>query len=565
MRRTILRLLAAAVCVAALLAESDVALAQPAWTPPIGIPAPDFGITQTAPQDPSPWTGAVPGFYYVDQSAPGATDTNNPYGWPGHPRITIPSTVPAGSVVQLRGTYTRAHTSPNNLKLNGTSAGPVFIRGANSPAGPRAIASSTWEVIGSYFIIENMQFAFVGPSGLGLLGPLNRGVVRNSEIRGNLLGGGMGIGTWSTASNSNAVIYNCVIHDNGNPDAAFDQDIHGIQIGWGGRTSNVWIIDNEFYRNSGDGLQIASGTVSTQASVHHIYVGRNISHNNKQTGMWAKQAVDVIFSQNTIYAHRSGNSSYGQCTGFQYATEHIWFLFNHIFDCEFGIGVSSDSGQGSGTNSYYIGNIIHNIHPFSGNYNRNTGWSNAAFMFAGGVNRWLVNNTIYDVVAGINVPDGVGRVVAVNNIIANLSNAGGSHLFFESLQLSNASKIQYLILGETPRLRWGNNTEYTTIGSFQSDTGKGQNMTVASVQFVNPGTDDFHLVPGSPGTGAGIVDSVYSTFFNRYGLDIRKGADGVPRAAVGQASDLGAYQGTGDGATGSAPAAPTNVRIIGQQ
>ena len=50
------------------------------WSPPLGIPAPSFGITQVAPAAPSPWTTATAGFYYVDEAAAGATDTTTPTG-----------------------------------------------------------------------------------------------------------------------------------------------------------------------------------------------------------------------------------------------------------------------------------------------------------------------------------------------------------------------------------------------------------------------------------------------------------------------------------------------------
>src|SRR5262245_35155099 len=71
------------------------------WVPPVGIPAPSFGITQTAPPAPSPWTGPVAGFYYIDASSPAATDSGNPNGWPGKPRETLPNPIPEGAVVEM--------------------------------------------------------------------------------------------------------------------------------------------------------------------------------------------------------------------------------------------------------------------------------------------------------------------------------------------------------------------------------------------------------------------------------------------------------------------------------
>jgi hypothetical protein len=535
----------------------DVAPAQ--WQPPIGIPVPPWGITQVAPSDPSPWIQDVPGFYYVDSTVAAATDTNNPHGWPGQPRKTIPNIVPAGSVVELRGAYSRAHTSPYTLHLNGTSTAPVFVRGANSSSRP--VVTAGWEISGTYFIVENITFACCG---VAIIAPVNTGALRNSEVRGTLTSGGMFIGSWAyPAITTNFVVLGCVIHDNGDVNAAFDQDKHGIGIGWNGGADHIWILDSEFYRNSGDGIQIAAGNPTRQASVNHIYVGRNVSHHIKQSGFWSKQAVDVIFSQNVVYGHRRGNSSYGSGMGFQYAPERIWFLFNHIYDNDFGIGLSSDSGLGTGTNSYFVGNVIHNIHAFSGGFNPNSAWSNAAFMMAGGVNRWVVDNTVYDIEGGINLPGG-GNVYAANNIIAGLSAAGGRHIFLESVNSTAASTLKNTLIGEAPRLSWGSAATFTSVSSFQSATGKGLNTIVASPSFVNATTGDFHLNSVSPGTNAGTVESVYDTFLSLYGLDIRKAADGVPRPAVGASSDLGAYQTTGTRGIGTPPAAPRSLRITSQ-
>src|SRR6185437_3582017 len=103
------------------------------------------------------------------------------------------------------------------------------------------------------------------------------------------------------------VVYDNSIHDNGDVHSTFDQDDHGIHIG--PRVSNTWIVDNELARNSGDGIQINAASIADQPTTHHIYVARNIAHNNKQSGMWVKQATDVIFSENFCYGHRPGDSS----------------------------------------------------------------------------------------------------------------------------------------------------------------------------------------------------------------------------------------------------------------
>jgi len=101
---------------------STVGTASGAWTPPIGIPAPAFGINEIAPAAPNPWTVATAGFYYVDATKTAATDSGNPYGTPAKPRKTIPTQLPAGAVVELHGTYDASHSSPATIVAQGTSA-----------------------------------------------------------------------------------------------------------------------------------------------------------------------------------------------------------------------------------------------------------------------------------------------------------------------------------------------------------------------------------------------------------------------------------------------------------
>src|SRR5690242_15808016 len=75
------------------------------WQPPIGIPRPSFGIVEEAPAAPSPWTAPAAGFYFVNAEDKKATDASNEFGTPARPRRTIPTSLPAGAVVELHGNY----------------------------------------------------------------------------------------------------------------------------------------------------------------------------------------------------------------------------------------------------------------------------------------------------------------------------------------------------------------------------------------------------------------------------------------------------------------------------
>ncbi|HZP49303.1 MAG TPA: choice-of-anchor Q domain-containing protein [Vicinamibacterales bacterium] len=484
---------------------------------------------------------ATPGFYYVDATQPAATDTSNTYGTPAKPRRTIPTVLAAGSVVELHGTYDTAHSSPNGILSNGTAAKPVFIRGASSTNKP--LIRNEWEVRGSYFILENLE---IGPLNSTLTGdlvfvaPVNHAALRYSDVHGNLNGGGVGVVSWDSNLTQNVVLFSDYIHDNGDVNANFDQDCHGIAVS--SNVDHLWVLDSTLARNSGDGIQINGGSAATQPTTHHIYVGRNTSYSNKQTGFWSKQAVDVIFSQNDCHSHRISNSSFGQCMGYQYATEQIWFLFNHIYDSDSGIAVADDSDLGIGTQSYFIGNVIHNIHTSDpANYNPNTAWSTAGIMIAGGVNRHVINNTIYDVDAGINSPSVSGTLEIADNIIANVTQPAGNHVFVEMSSLVSALSLHHNVFFGDARINLADAIYHLTASQLTM-----MSSSSGDPRFANPAAADFHVLAGSSAIDKAEINSVYAAFQQRYGISIQVDRDGVARPQ-GRAMDMGAYEAAGTG------------------
>jgi hypothetical protein len=369
----------------------------------------------------------------------------------------------------------------------------------------------------------------------------------------------MGLESWDGSSTlQNVVVYNNSVHDNGDVHATYDQDVHGIHIGE--RVSSAWVVDNQMARNSGDGIQINAGSAALQPATHHIYVSRNTAFNNKQTGIWVKQATDVIISQNRCYGHRPSDSSYGQCMGYQYATERVWFIANHIEDSEVGIGVSSDNNLGTGTQSYFIGNVIHNIHHSEAGYNPGSAWSSSAIMLAGGIDRRVVNNTIYDVDAGVNVPEpGYGSLEITNNIIAKVAAGASNHVFIEDSALAARTVLRHNLLEGDARMRLGGSQQHLTAAQLATS-----GSLNADPKLANPGADDFHLLAGSPAIDAGETHAVYAAFQQRYGISIANAADGVARPQ-GSAYDDGAYEGGSSScAANSVPGAPSNLTALVQ-
>ena len=485
----------------------------------------------------------------------------------------MPTYLPAGAVVELRGVYAQSHTSPATITAAGSAVSPVFIRGA--AATDRARIQAGWEVRGTYLILENLSFS-PGESGTGslvLLAPSHHLSLRDSELTGTRDGGGLGVESWDGRSTiDNVVILRNHVHDNGDVDASFDQDVHGIHVGE--RASYIWIVSNELARNSGDGLQINAGSVSNQESTHHIYVGGNTAYRNKQTGFWAKQATDVIFSQNECWGHRPSNSSYGPCMGYQYATQWVWFLFNNIHDSDYGIAVSDDSGLGNGTESFFIGNVIHDIHRSVGDPQNDSAWSNAALMLAGGLNRYVIGNTIYDVDGGIHSPSPFGFLEIADNVIAGVSQ--GSHIFVEMPSLSSNTSAHHNLFDVSPLIRTSSGTlvaQAEHLQAMQSVTG--------DPLFASAAGGDFHIRLDSPAAGRGELNAAFEVFSRRYGISIAKDAAGRPRS--GPTTDIGAFLagslfgGVTDDPEGTdpsdrrrtcaneAPEPPTDLTLVGQR
>jgi FtsZ-binding cell division protein ZapB len=509
------------------------------WVPPIGIPVPKFGLTEQAPAVPDPWTTETPGFYYVEKSGAGASDSRT-YGHPGAPRATIPLSIPEGSVVEVHGPYVYSHGSPRNILAKGTVEKPVFIRGFDSNVG-RQLA-----IRGTYYIVENLTWSLAPssdakPPCFKIQSPTNWGVLRNSKLGGNLTGGGIQVGSSSSTGGEvmNVVLLGNDIHDSGDVASPEDQDIHSVAIG--SKVSNLWLVDNEIHDSSGSGTQVNAGSATGQALTHHIYLGRNHVYRTRQAGLFAKQSTDVIVSQNTIHDIINTSWSPSKGLGFQYAPERLWFLFNEVHHCTYGIYSGSDSGMGTGRTSYMIGNVIHDIHRIGGTYNANSAWAHAGIMLAGGIERHIVANTIYDCDGGIYCPSSAGSVALVNNIVSKISEPGGTHVFIEFGSVAQASIMDNNLFADTARLKWGGNT-IRSLSEYQAlHTTKGTGCIEGDPLFVDPAGANFDLGTGSPAILAGVLADVYATFETLYGINIQVDKNSQKRP-FGSAWDIGAYE-----------------------
>ena len=118
--------------------------AQPLWTPPIGIPAPSFGIDQTT--DDATFTHWV--------TIPCLAPTLATMARRATRAAPIP-TLAAGSIVQVRGgPYTAGSQS---WTLNGTVSQPVYVRGPSLGARPDLGNAASVSMVGAYAIVENLK------------------------------------------------------------------------------------------------------------------------------------------------------------------------------------------------------------------------------------------------------------------------------------------------------------------------------------------------------------------------------------------------------------------------
>lgn len=505
------------------------------WAPITGIPEPSFGITQEAPSTPSPWTADANGFYYICPSCAGATDAERTYGNPTAPRASIPNPIPAGSVVELHGIY---NGDSLTISPQGTAESPVFIRGITGSE-PQIHIFIT--IQGKYCIVENV---IISPTdvndavfGLATREGSNHIVIRDSEFSGNLnKAGGIGIGSWSyagTDSVSEILLDNLNIHDLGDPGTTLDQDKHCVTVN--GSVSNLWLVNSELARCSGDGIQIEAQQ-GKRDKIHHVYVGNNISHDHVQTGAWVKHATDVIISQNTFYGAINGPYTAGGGTGMQYGPEYVWFLNNILYNNNIGIFIASDDPPGDGTELFIIGNLIYNTHSAT---KATDPYNSGCMSIRGSTNRYIVNNTCYDYDSGLNGIASSGIFFTYNNIFSKRTNNSTYDIYIPNAN-SASSEVKNTIFYSTDGLRinWNGSTK-TTLESFQA-LGKGQYCLVSDPKFKDPVNNDFTIMNSSPAIDTG-VDSIVNTIFkSRYGFDLQKDINGVVRQSG--KIDIGAYE-----------------------
>lgn len=547
-----------------------------AYTPPIGIPDPgiwgtthpiDSSAPDTTTKCPTWPSGQTTNCYYIDNTNPQATDTNNTFGYPAKPRLTIPQTTySAGAYVEIHGgPYQDTYI---NVKFNGTPENPIWFRGAPSSmpiiTGKISLTDSTYAIF-EYLDCDGMgnSIGSINISGMSA----HHICVRNSKFHNKTWTkntAAIGSTPLQGGSIHDLVFYNNDFSELGNWSSTIDQDFHGINPALWGRTPpttqyNIWALNNGGYHISGNLVQfngdqrdIAKATEEGRTTTnlnnfHHMYVGNNISHHCRQDLCVMKLTTDGIISQNTTYENNNQAAAGGTGIVFQEGPNYVWIIFNKLYSNQFGVRQGNmyyPSFQNQKT--FIIGNVIYDIHGIGGAYTADG--INSRYKTAQGIafekgnhQRYIVDNTIYNVGGGISVSTAVATDSAImsGNVIAGVDGVdtlGRLDCHASKIDATGIVKIDYTYF--QPRLDSGKVTFYwnglsplirESLSDFQSASGQCQNCWTGDPLFVDAANYDLHPQADSPLIGKGIRHPVYDEFQTRYGINIAYDFDGKPR------------------------------------
>ncbi len=512
------------------------------WTPPIGIPAPSFGITETYRMYDNPSNrnqnltytqNADGGFYthYVDYQT--GNNSNNPFGTANNPRKTIPNDLLEGSVLEMRGLYDDPGFG-NYFILHGTGTieKPIFVRGLNQQNRviiPRKMVSYT-----SFIIFENIEFDG-GSFTISGVQSSQYLCIRNSVFHDDVPERvSISIQGPESLPANNIVVYNNIIHnaDDSWNEGTADYDNGGVLIS--SFAHHIWVLDNYIYHCRGGGIntgQYGNGL----NDINHVYYGRNHLHHNRQSSLAVKMVNHVIVSEN--YSHHNGFGNQAPGSGFlaQYGPENVWVINNTFSDSDMGITIGGRSG-GIGENEYIIGNLIYNIKNTTNAFELGAAVGNR-----GAIHLTCVNNTIYNATKGIHCADITnGSVTVVNNIIKNIDTdyhvyvASNSHT---DLTLKNNLLFQ---TNGNVQVRWGG--QGYGLSTFEANNpGEASGNIEVDPLFVSESQYNFRVQANSQAIDKGVISDVYQIFFNLYGISLKKDFTGISRPQ-GAGWDIGAYE-----------------------
>jgi len=542
------------------------------YIPPAGITAPSFGIEETyriydipANRNSSlTYNQNVEGGYYthyIDNTNSNATDTDNLYGTATVPRLTIPTTLEEGSVVELHG-GPYAETSGDHgqpyLVASGSKEKPIFVKGYNNEN--KTEFNDYFRFRGSYIIVENIIFKGEYPAGLTIMAPCNHISVRKTEVTGlNHINQGNTFslspsGDDTVDFNENIVFYNNYFHDNGYPAASTEYLHNDFQIS--GNSREVWILDNTLLNGSEDAIHVIYYH-DAKFIPDGVYIGHNTIGHYTENAIDVKPSRNVIISQNTFYGYKVADippddGSDGSAVCFNYESgapqgqtiENHYFIFNTVHNSN--IGVRTEY------NPVILGNQFYDINTTAVRLNGNTTTIPA----------YIINNTILGAKYGIFHSRGA-MFYAYNNILINSSighikyTTAGDRDIKNNLFLNPDGMVHVWVGGSGAK-------EYIGLTNlYESFKIKNCWEAVSDLISIDPNSTNFlklkaDSISVDKGVITGPLEDVYNNFYNAFGINLPSiDIDGNLRPQ-GTTWDLGAYEYIGS----TLPQIPTGLKIV---
>jgi hypothetical protein len=504
------------------------------YDPPTGIPAPPFGIVETVE---SVYGDRDFHTFYVDNTHPEATDTDNPYGSPETPRLTIPLDLVAGDVVQVHGGPYWPEGDRFSFRCQGTRSEPVIITGRRASSDP-VLTNFVHFPDAQWTIFENFTIETDGNYGLELRPLESDTPVHHVSIRSVTISGSGRFQSSEqfaahsdddTSPISDVVFFGNTSRDAGQWNATEEDDTSCFSIQH--NCSNVWILENVGYRSGGDGVILAHNAAF---STHHVYIGRNTFYENRENGVDIKEANDVIVSENAIYSHRPVSSSAGEGIVVHYDPQNIWLLNNIIADCELGIVITG------ARDAWVVGNVLYNINHTNTDWDPGSAYSaGAGVHFRGDSSGGVVSNTFHACDAGVQLAAGTTSYALWNNIFSDRAEPTGYDIKIPSSDIAAVTELDYSLF-EAAQVDWAG-TDHDVAG-LQSGPGVCASCPAeAAAVFEDALVGDFHLTVDSPARDVGDAHEVYTIFEDRYSISIAEDIDELERPQ-GSGWDIGAYE-----------------------
>lgn len=495
------------------------------YSPSVGIPDPadDWGggpdpVDYVTLSDPAEWSSnsEATGYYYIDNTESGATDSGRTYGRPGAARSTLPTTFTAGS----HGVYVKIRGGPYSpsdytaLQWVGTSSAPIYISGDPST---RTMFTNKWRVRAArYLYIENIFWSGITSAALEFRPLVSDATqycayvsVRNCEATGTTALGSGGMfalspDNGSSVTNHHVVYVDCIIHDAGDwTNTSSANDLHGFALG--DMITDTWYIRCLAYHLQGDGFGNAHGANYTTT---RIFWDTCEARDNKENPIDLKEIDGAVISKCHFHdqpddpAPGGGSGEgvvvhYGPDTG--QGSKNVFVFNSTVNDTVLAI-ISTESYD-----SYWCGNLL---------YDNTEG----LIPDRGGGSVYFFGNTVARGTLGVSSTGSVDLIKGGCNIIYDMS--GNSLEVTNSTTRSNTDIDHELIYnpGRAVSISWG--STYTSVADWIAGTTDGDNSIEADPLFVDAASNNFRLQAGSPARNAGydwtaIVEARYEVVFSR--------------------------------------------------